>query len=291
MSNTKIGAGKKAETASEASEAIEGEVLAPNEGTLARVDNNPVSLRKIHRNELILGSGIHGLPITPCYMDIAYAVSPWNTTELDFSDGSFVLDKEVEIYKAGKDPLTVIFLTHSRYYAEWRTGAGGGGALRKYDTLEQAKEAKEILPSPDRSGPMPTVGPAYDINMFVRKPEGVTSDKFAFKLGQHWYAYVKLSLVKGLAKDADRKLLQMSAWEAGCRDVDAGEGQCNRYLIDLGLIRSKDKGKTYTNLLMQYHTKDKVPEPVPSDAIKSVLSLMASIGEGGADTDSSSAED
>jgi hypothetical protein len=263
MSETKIKPGK--------STAVEAEIV-PDETAIAVVNGGgQVSLRKTVRNELVLGTGVHGLPINPCYMDIAYSVSPWN--DKDFSDGSFVLDRETQIYKAGQDPLAVVLLTHSRYFAEWRTGVGKTGELQKYDTAEQAKAAGEILPSDERGGPLPTVGVAYDLWMLVRKPADVECDKFVFKLDGQWYAYVKLSLVKGLGRDADKALVNLCSWEAGVRGVRPGEGQCNRYLLDIGLNRVKKDSKTYTNLMLRYHTKDRQPEVVSGDLIRDVLSL------------------
>lgn len=121
---------------------------------------------------------------------------------------------------------------------------------------------------------MPTVGPAYDFYMLIRKPDGVDSDKFVFKLGDHWYAYAKFSVVKSLGRDADKILPQLCAYEAGIRGVKPNEGQCNRYFIDFGLARVKKDGKTYTNLVLKFHAKDKAPEAVSADVIRDTLSLM-----------------
>lgn len=261
MSETKIKPGK----------VVEAEIV-PDETAVAIVEGKgAVSLRRTTSNALVLGTGVHGLPLEPCFMDVAYSVSPWN--DKDFADGSFVLNREAQIYKAGAEPLVAVLVSYSRYLAEWRTGVGKTGELTKYDTAEQALAAGEILPSPDRSGPMPTVGVAYDMWLLIRKPADTDSDKFVFKLGDYWYAYAKLSLVKGLGRDADRAITQLSAYEAGIRGVKPGEGQCYRMLLDLGLTRKKADGKTYTNLLLRFHAKDRKPEPVPEDLTHDVLSL------------------
>jgi len=270
MSDTKIGPkGKSAPVTIDA----ETNEIVPDETAIAVVNGGgQVSLRKTVRNELILAKGANGLPLQPSYLDCCYAVSPWNPGT--FHDGSMVLDRDTQIYKPGDTPLTIVLLSYSRYYAEWRQGIGGGGELRKYDTIKQAIDAGEVVPSDDRGGPMPTVGPAYDFYMLVRKPEGVESDKFVFKLGDHWYCYCKFSVVKSLGRDADKILGNLCAYEAGIRGVKPGEGQCNRFLLDLGLTRVKKDGKTYTNLLLKFHAKDKQPEAVPSEVIRDTLSLL-----------------
>lgn len=276
--------------------ATDAEVLAPDEAALAQVNRGIVSKRAVHNNALIMGTGVGGVPIRPCYLDFAYSVSPWNPGT--FSDGSFVIDKEVEIGKAGSPaPLTVILVQHSKYLAECRYGSDGAksGALNKYDTAKEADLAGEIVARDDvtaecvntlaatRADPSlkGTVSVAYDLLMFVRQPEGLQSDKFVFMLNGHRYAYVKLSLVKGMARDMKRDLVNLCAWEAGVRGVPPGKGECNRYLLDMSLGKTKQQknGKTvtYTNLSLRYHKgADGAPEAVPTACIQDILSLAAS---------------
>lgn len=288
MSKTTLKPGSQ-ETAQDA------EVLAPDEAALAQV-NRGLTKRPTFKNQLIMGTGIGGVPIRPCYLDFAYSVSPWNDGK--FSDGSFVIDKEVEIGKAGgPGPLTVILVQHSKYLAECRYGSDGAksGALNKYDSAKEADLAGEIVARDDvttdcentlkatRADPSlkGTVSVAYDLLMFVRQPEGLNSEKFAFMLNGHRYAYVKLSLVKGMARDMKRDLVNLCAWEAGVRNVPSGKGECNRYMLDMALGKTKQQknGKTvtYTNLSLRYHKgADGAPEPVPGKCIEDILSLAAS---------------
>lgn len=273
-SNTKIGPKGKVQQSEP-----QAETIKPDEGVLAQASGTAVSTRRVIRNELILGKGVNNLPLQASYMDIAYAVSPWN--DGTFSNGAFVLDKAVEIYKPAQPPLVCVLLSHTRYLAEWRNGADKTGMLNRYDTAKEAADAGETLPSNDRGGPMPTVGWAYDFYMLVRKPDGVESDKFSFKLGGHWYAYVKFGVTKGLGRDADTIIPRLCSWEAGVRDVSPKEGQCNRYFLDFGLTMTKKGAKTIPGLLLKYHSPgvNQPPEQVSPDLIRDTLSLLAMADE------------
>jgi hypothetical protein len=129
-------------------------------------------------------------------LQIAYGVGGLSQT---FANGDWVLDKIYLLAKRG-DPLVVIVANVRTYGKEYIDGGAytPGVQPKTYDTEEAARAAGEVTQWPEQgtTGPKPTVSPAGEYVLLVRKPEGVECALFGFEVGGKLWTPARMFLDK-----------------------------------------------------------------------------------------------
>lgn len=163
---------------------------------------------------------------------IAYAVSQ-NLPE-DATEGSLVISNSdggwSKLLPANSPtPLTVLIMSARSYYKEWLTAdAFNTGARPKtYATAEQAKADGQTVAWVGDS--RPTVSEAFDINMLVKQPEGMTDGADAFTLildGEAWAPCI-MTIDKTGAPKVRTFLSSLLLRDASNRKVPISQGRTN----------------------------------------------------------------
>lgn len=278
MSNTKIGAGK-----------VVAEAAVMDDGEAARMQgaDSGAALVRAGASVVAMGQlgGCGGFNLKPCFLDIAYSVSPWNENDM-FSNGSFVLDRKEQIAKQ-TEQLTVALLTGYRY---WMTYPEKGMTRSQYQfwpSEAEARKAGRVTQRPPRGGqgPKRDAIEACDLTMLVRQPEGSTSAKFALRLGEYWYAPVRFSVNK-LWEDI-RPIVDLArARDAGLRRVSVDQGSLSRFFMRMWTSSKKlDNGNTLVLLNMSMAPGKNGPEEVPPEVLSDMVKLSGEIAAAKVATD------
>ena len=84
-------------------EVCDAEVVAPDQAALDGLNGGSTAVATRPSGAVTGGAfeGCGGMELKPSFLDIAYAVSPWNT-DSKFGNGAFVLDREDQIAKQGQ---------------------------------------------------------------------------------------------------------------------------------------------------------------------------------------------
>lgn len=266
MSKTKLGAGTI--------EREGGDVAAPDQTELDQLNGSPTAVahRPVMDGSLACTGG-SGISIRPSYMQIAYGVGKLATK--GFSNSALVLDGEHEIAKLNQ-PLTIIIAGARKYLKQWmgKDEYAAKSRAKEYDSEADAIKAGEIVEWGPRgsNAPKPTVSPALELTLLVKRPEGCQCPAFVLKLGADWYAPVRFTTDKALYKDVERMVSNAMLIDAGERGVKPAQGRLDGYFMTLATYITVDQAtsKTYTHITLSFALgadkgKIKVPEQVKAD--------------------------
>ena len=264
MSKTKLGAGT-----------VEREdTAAPDQAELDQLNgpSTAVAHRPVMDGSLACVGG-SGISIRPSYMQIAYGVG--KLAAKGFSNSALVLDGEHEIAKLNQ-PLTVIIAGARKYLKQWMDKEAFAAKMRakEYDSAAEAVRAGEVVEwGPKGSNaPKPTVSPALDVTLLVKRPDGCQCPAFVLKLGPDWYAPVRFTVDKALYKDVERMVSRAMLIDAGERGVSPAQGRLDGYFMTLAtyIVVDQTTSKTYTHISLGFALgadkgKIKVPDQVKGD--------------------------
>lgn len=267
MSKTKLGAGTlESDTPTAAPDQAELDNLNGNTG-------REVAHRPVMDGSLACAGGGAGITIRPSYMSIAYGVG--KLAAKGFSNSALVIDGEHEVSRAGQ-PLTVIIAGARKYFKQWMGKADFAAKVRarEYDSEADALKAGEVVSwGPKGSNaPKPTVSPAFDLTLLIKRPDGCQCPAFVLKLGDYWYAPVRFTADKALFKDIERMVSNAMLIDAGERGVPPARGRLDGYFMTLATYVQVDQttSQTYTHIVLNFALgadkgKVKVPERVKTD--------------------------
>jgi hypothetical protein len=269
MSKTKLGAGT-----------VEREdgTAAPDQAELDQLNgtSTAVAHRPVMDGSLACTGGL-GISIRPSYMQIAYGVG--KLAAKGFSNSALVLDGEHEIAKLNQ-PLTVIIAGARKYLKQWmdKDAFAAKARAKEYDSAADAVRAGEIVEWPPRGsgGAKPTVSPALDMTLLIKRPEGCQCPAFVLKLGPDWYAPVRFTVDKALYKDVERMVSNAMLIDAGERGVAPAQGRLDGYFMTLAtyIVVDQATSKTYTHLSLGFALgADKGKVPVPGKVKEDLASL------------------
>jgi len=257
--------------------------VAPDQATLDGLGGGGTTLPATRSSNAVAGTFV-GLPkctIPPSYMKIVYGVG--GLADKNLPNGALVLDSTTKI-AALKEPITFIAHGTLEFYKTWMTQAefSQGIEAKTYSTEAEALAAGETLEW--SNGVPPSVAPAMEMLMLVKRPEGCEAEQFILRLDGEFYAPVKFTMDKYLYRDVFAFFHRVKYYDAGDRGVSREEGRLDRWYLTLNTFSSENKkGNRVTHLCANYlfdkGKKIEVSDEVLADLVKLGLKEVEAVAE------------